>query len=112
MLRQVLQSVCLPFHQLLHRAVPDISTMADITHCSFVVPEIIEHQDIGNKLPASVIADELPELSYNVVEGATGHQKTHLVSSHNHVFNKKKTLKSWHTVWQYSVRKKCIVLPL
>jgi len=56
-------------------AVPVISTMADMTHCNFVVPEIIEHQDIGNKLSAFVIADELPELSYNVVEGATCHQK-------------------------------------
>ena len=74
-------------------AVPDISSMADITHCSFVVPEIIEHQDIGNELPAFAIAEELPELSYNVVEGATCHQKTRLVSSHIHVFNKKKTLK-------------------
>ncbi|KAK2164930.1 hypothetical protein LSH36_57g02028 [Paralvinella palmiformis] len=52
-------------------AVPDISSMADITHCSFVVPEIIEHQDIGNELPAFAIAEELPELSYKVVEVPT-----------------------------------------
>jgi len=90
-----------------------ISPEAGPSEQPLITFEIIgHHQDIGNELPAFVITDELPELSYNVAEVATCCQKTSLVSSHNHVFNKKKTLKSGHIVWQCSIRIKiCIVLP-
>ena len=59
--------------------------MADISHRSFMVPEIIEHQDIADELPAIVTANELPELIYFVIEGDTCRQK----STFNHIFNKK-----------------------
>ena len=81
--------------------VPDISTMADITHRRFVVPEIIEHQDIADELPVIVTASELLELTYSVVDAATCRQKSRLVSSFNHMLNKK-TLKSGDIVWQYT----------
>ena len=51
--------------------VPDMSNMADVTHRSFVIPEISEHQDIADELPTIVTASELPELTYSVVDGAT-----------------------------------------
>ena len=51
-------------------AVPDVSTMADITYCSFVVPEIIANQDIADKLSITVTASELPQLTCCVVERA------------------------------------------
>lgn len=79
-------------------AVPDISTVADKTRHSFVVPEIIEHQDIADELSAIVTGNELPELKYSVVQGAMCQQKSCLVSSFNHIFSKTKTLKSGDTV--------------
>ncbi|KAK2147495.1 hypothetical protein LSH36_550g03000 [Paralvinella palmiformis] len=82
----------------------DMAVDMTIEIMSKIVPD--KRRRLNSEL-ISPEADELPELAYNVVEGATCRQKTRLVSAHNHVFNKKKTLTSGHFGWQSSLHGEC-----
>ena len=65
--------------------------------------------DLVPEVPTSVEVGELPALTFTIVPGASHKSKPCLVSSHNHTYNFKKTLKrTGATVWQCSVRNKNI----
>jgi len=88
--------------------IPDISLLADTSHRSFTIPATVIEDDLSDMVPAVADASKLPPLTYTVVDGATKRSKARLVSSHNYVYNFKKTLKSGHIVWQCCVRNKCV----
>jgi len=85
---------------------PDISNVRDISHNSFVLPTHVRERDIGDVVTSHVEASDTPSLTFTIINGATSKSKPRLVSSHNHVYNFKKTLKNGQTVWQCSVRNK------
>jgi hypothetical protein len=84
---------------------PDISLLSDPGEQTFIVPEPVVVPELTETAPSLVEVAELPELIHTVVSAGTSKSKRRLVSSHNHVYNYKKTLKrSGATVWQCSVR--------
>ena len=86
--------------------IPDISAHEDNADQSFLIPERIPHQDPGDVVPVDVEVGDVPDQTFSLVEDSTSRGKARLVSSQNHIFNKKRTLKSGHIVWQCSIRNK------
>ena len=85
----------------------DISNIPDVI--AVAVPDLDQpaEPELVPQLPSAVAVGDLPPLSFTEVPGATKRSKPRLVSSHNHVYNFKKTLKrTGATVWQCSVRSK------
>ena len=85
----------------------DISNIPDVS--AVAVPDLDQpaEPELVPQLPSAVAVGDLPPLSFTEVPDATKRSKPRPISSHNHVYNFKKTLKrTGATVWQCSVRSK------
>ena len=82
--------------------IPDISAHEDYADQSF----LIAHQDPSDVVPVDVEVGDVSDQTFSLVEDSTCRGKPQLVLSQNHIFNKKRTLKSGHIVWQCSIQNK------
>lgn len=90
------------------QSVPDISLLPDMPLPSFHMPETVTEPDTDTlEVPSGAIQQEMPDVTYTIVDGVSKRSKSKLVDSLNYGYNKKCVLKrSGETVWLCCVRNK------
>ena len=99
---EFIRDLFLTSHSLWRRLQFRISVLMKIMQISF----LIAHQDPSDVVPVDVEVGDVSDQTFSLVEDSTCRGKPQLVLSQNHIFNKKRTLKSGHIVWQCSIRNK------
>ena len=85
---------------------PDISELLDRTVVGNPTPAQEPEADLSRlQVPTEATVEPLPDLTFEIVPGASERMKPKLVDSHNHTYNVKCQLKDG-TKWQCSVRNK------
>lgn len=92
---------------------PDITSSVkrlSQSQSTFQMPELVKAEplvepDLDVNVPDAVEVGDLPTLTFSEIDCATSRSKPRLISSLNHIYTYKKTLKrTGATVWQCSVR--------